>query len=333
MATALIGPAFSVVLKALAPVTDTVLEAWAATKHLGPNVEALKMELLYVEAMLKPYRGQEIDNSALEALMRKLRDLAYDAEDVLDELDYFRIQDKLDRTSEAAHKHPKGWGYNIMLNTRHTTKAVGKLLWVPACCSSPGASWPPRTNQADGCISKLSLGACNTTRAVRDDNHGHSDNAPQQQKLRFDRVGISTRIKTIAETMRSVRKDVSEILTTIGSSQNNAQYDVPRRRITISESTEPELHGRKHTMDSIIHDITVGLYSDRELTVLPIVGPGGIGKTTLTQHIYHNKEVEKHFDVKVWTCISVNFNVDKLMQEIEKYIPKINDEKRVLQQS
>jgi len=86
------------------------------------------------------------------------------------------------------------------------------------------------------------------------------------------------------------------------------------RPITNPEFREPELYGREGEKTDIIFDITKGKYCEMNLTVLPIVGPGGIGKTTLTQYIY--KELEHHFEVKLWVCVSVNFSVYRLTQEI-----------------
>ncbi|XP_020195944.1 putative disease resistance protein RGA3 [Aegilops tauschii subsp. strangulata] len=61
-----------------------------------------------------------------------------------------------------------------------------------------------------------------------------------------------------------------------------------------------------------------------DLLVLPIVGIGGVGKTTLAQHICSHEEVESHFDKIIWVCVSDDFDVKRLTKEViqscsEKY--------------
>ncbi|RCV19567.1 hypothetical protein SETIT_3G396100v2 [Setaria italica] len=128
----------------------------------------------------------------------------------------------------------------------------------------------------------------------------------------------------IVEQLRLVQQKVSHIITTLGPNWSAAPNIA--RLITTSESTEPKLYGRDHIMNSIVHDITQGKHSGEVLTVIPIVGPGGIGKTTLAQYVYHSGQVQQYFDVKVWKCVSLNFNANKLIEEIEKYIPKVDGE-------
>ncbi|CAL5010881.1 unnamed protein product [Urochloa decumbens] len=349
MTSALVGVAFSVVRKALAPVTDPVLELWAASKDLGPNVKSLKTELLCVKAVLEENLGRETSNTALEELLGNLQDLAYDAENVLDELDYFRIQDELRGTFDAVDEHPKGCAQNLVFNATHTAKAVGKLIWSHACCSSaatPASRLQPREPQADrgevnGCIRKLTSGPRNTIHAVSkclpcsslppllDNDADGGGNVQREQekeitKLEFNRVDFSKRIKLILEQLQPMCQKICMVLGTLGSNLSTVKHSRPA---TISESVEPKLYGRDCIMNSIIHDITRGKYCAQDLTIIPIVGPGGIGKTTLAQHIYHKQEVLKHFQVKVWVCVSLNFSADNLIKEIEKYIPKVGDEK------
>ncbi|PVH36435.1 hypothetical protein PAHAL_6G072900 [Panicum hallii] len=95
MEAAAINAALWVVGKALAPVNDGLLEAWAATTGLAPNIRELKLELLVAEGMLDNARDREPRSPALGTLLHELRQLVYGADDVLNELDYFRIQDAL----------------------------------------------------------------------------------------------------------------------------------------------------------------------------------------------------------------------------------------------
>ncbi|KAG6535302.1 hypothetical protein ZIOFF_000267 [Zingiber officinale] len=51
-------------------------------------------------------------------------------------------------------------------------------------------------------------------------------------------------------------------------------------------------------------------------SVLPIVGIGGAGKTTLAQYAHKHNRVQVHFHLKIWVCVSDNFTVQGLVKSI-----------------
>nr|CAH66836.1 OSIGBa0148A10.13 [Oryza sativa] len=343
-----------VVSKALSPLSDGLVEAWAASSALGPNIEALKTELLYAQAMLDNARGREIRSHALVELLQKLRRLAYNAEDVLDELDYFRIQDELEGTFETVDR---GCFHDLVRDARHTTKAAAKQLECTSCFSS--SSMPEHggarrrvlcgawlccgadEKQSCKCACQLVNRASSTVRAVGKRLSSllpiHDDG--KTPKMDFDRVDASRRMRRIVEQLQPICAKVSTILDLelLGSAIAKLEFMGSRRGIggdittsrstTTSESIEPKLYGRDPEKNTIVENITKGVHCHQHLSVLPIVGPGGIGKTTLTQYIYNTKEVQDHFQIRVWACVSLDFNVYKLTQEILNSIPKAEDEK------
>ncbi|XP_021301931.1 uncharacterized protein LOC8085845 isoform X2 [Sorghum bicolor] len=117
------------VSRALRPISDGLMESWAASSKLAPNIRALKLQLLYAQGMLDNARGRDVRSPALGQLLQELRNQAFDADDVLDELEYFRIQDELDGTYETIDADVRGLVGGLVLNARHTAGAVVSCDW------------------------------------------------------------------------------------------------------------------------------------------------------------------------------------------------------------
>ncbi|VAH23853.1 unnamed protein product [Triticum turgidum subsp. durum] len=103
---------------------------------------------------------------------------------------------------------------------------------------------------------------------------------------------------------------------------------VQDRPQTASMIIQDTLYGRTDIFEETVNRITVG--ATHTVSVLPIVGPGGIGKTTFAQHLYNDARTEEHFQVRVWVCVSTEFNVVKLTREILGCIPATQQEGSIL---
>ncbi|XP_020595738.1 LOW QUALITY PROTEIN: disease resistance protein RGA2-like [Phalaenopsis equestris] len=51
------------------------------------------------------------------------------------------------------------------------------------------------------------------------------------------------------------------------------------------------------------------------ISLLSIVGHGGMGKTTLLQHVYED-EITREFNLKMWVCVSNNFDVKRVFRDM-----------------
>ncbi|XP_068640745.1 disease resistance protein RGA2-like [Aristolochia californica] len=76
--------------------------------------------------------------------------------------------------------------------------------------------------------------------------------------------------------------------------------------------------GREKEKDKLIKELLMSneSISEKHFSVIPIVGLGGLGKTTFARLVYNNEKVKQHFEVKGWVCASDRFEIMRVTKEI-----------------
>lgn len=89
---------------------------------------------------------------------------------------------------------------------------------------------------------------------------------------------------------------------------------------------ESDVFGRKFDREKIMASMLPDDAEGRQLDVVPIVGMGGMGKTTLAQLVCREIELledrngTKLFDLKAWVYVSEEFNILKVTRDILKEV-------------
>ncbi|XP_052165319.1 disease resistance RPP13-like protein 4, partial [Oryza glaberrima] len=303
---AAVGAANWVVGMVLNKLSDELMAGYMASRELGLNMDQIKRDLNYMLALLQAAEGRDIaDNLGLQRLLADLCNKADEAEDVLDELHYFVIRDELDGTREATPDLGDGLGAQLQ-HARHAARntAAGNywLSCFSSCCRSQ--------SQQDDTVTVVTGNNRNSSMAIsKTEEHDQSGANGHIQESLFDRVAMSKKIKSLIQDIHSLCPPISDLL-------QKCSPCVPpsmERPNTSSVITQKKLYGRDAIFDQTMEQLLKG---KNYMSVLPIVGPGGVGKTTFAQHLYNDHRTKQHFTVMIWVCVSTTFDVTELTTKI-----------------
>ncbi|KAK9997549.1 hypothetical protein SO802_022235 [Lithocarpus litseifolius] len=241
MAEAIVTEVAKGILGKLIPlVTDQIGLAWGFKDELTRLRGSVEM----IQAVLADAEKRQVGEERVRLWLQKLKDVAYDADDVLDELAYELLRRKVEIRNQMKRKVCFFFSF-----------------------SNPIA-------------------------------------------FRFK---MANKVKTIGESLKRINVEAVQFGLAEVKLVNTNLDTIPNRE-TNCFIDNSEVVGRKDRILEIVQSVTNS--TSQKLSVIPIVGMAGLGKTTLAKLVYNDAQVKNHFNKKIWVCVSDDFDEKRILRGI-----------------
>ncbi|XP_031276231.1 putative disease resistance protein RGA3 [Pistacia vera] len=122
----------------------------------------------------------------------------------------------------------------------------------------------------------------------------------------------------IARKIKSLSKTIDDIAT----EKDRFRFSSEARTIDIKPPMTASfgdismVHGREADKEELLNKLLNESSQEPAISIVSIVGMGGIGKTTLARLVFDSDKVKTHFDKKIWVCVSKPFDEIRIAKAI-----------------
>ncbi|XP_021832507.1 putative disease resistance RPP13-like protein 1, partial [Prunus avium] len=110
-------------------------------------------------------------------------------------------------------------------------------------------------------------------------------------------------------------EDFVQLKTALGLREDVGRK-VSQRTPTTSLVHEPCVYGRDEDKDYLSKVLLSDDASNDDVSVISLVGMGGVGKTTLARMLYNDHKVKEHFTLKAWACVSEDYDAIRVTKTL-----------------
>ncbi|KAJ0483694.1 putative P-loop containing nucleoside triphosphate hydrolase, leucine-rich repeat domain superfamily [Helianthus annuus] len=231
---------------------DEAFKRYARSQNIHSELKQLGITLTQIQALLNDASHKETTHESVRLWLNSLQHLAYDIDDVLDDV-----------ATEAMHRE-------LTPESEASTSMVRKL--IPTCCTNFSLS--------------------------------HR---------------LTPKLDSINKQLQQLEKQKSDLGLIV---KDEKPKGTSRRNET--SLLESDVVGREGEREKLINKLLQDEPSKQNFIIVPIVGMGGVGKTTLARILYNDTRVKGQFELMAWVCVSDEFDIFKISETIYQSVATEN---------